>query len=231
MAEIGNGYGSECHLLRFLGRHRRYFNEQVCSAIGAETVDWLDFGFDRTKRWKDAELTGLEFLPSSHPIRTAWSKFWPTRGNAPNWDAVGVATFEKRDEWLLVEAKAHIEELFSDCKASDNGGRALITQALGQTKKSLGVPPDRDWLSRYYQYANRLTVLDFLRSNGMPARLLFVYFTGDSFEPDPMHKFNCPKDEPGWKLALDAQSEWLGLRPVHSLSEYVHKIFIPVVRD
>jgi hypothetical protein len=229
MAEMADGYGSECHLLRFLGRHRECFDKQVCARTGAQAVNWLDFHFDRTKRWKDAERKGLDFLRSGHPALTAWAGFWPSRGNSPNWDAVGIAKYQDGDEWLLVEAKAHVEELFSDCKASEHGGLPAIKRALESTKSVLGIPSDRDWLQRYYQYANRLTILNFLRGNGVPARLLFVYFTGDSFKADPSCKFDCPKDEAGWKAALQAQSQWLGLEQPHPLADYVHKLFVPIV--
>jgi hypothetical protein len=231
MAEMGNGYGSECHLLRFLGRHRTYFNQQVCVRIGAQSVEWLDFHFDRTKRWPDAERRGLDFLRSGHSALQAWARFWPSRGNLPNWDAIGEAKFNGDNEWILVEAKAHVEELFSDCKASERGGLGIITQSLENTKKALGVLSDCDWLHRHYQYANRLAILNFLRSNGVPARLLFVYFVGDSFDRDPTRKFECPKNEAGWQPALEAQSRWLGLQRQHPLSNCVYSLFLPVIPD
>ena len=63
MAEIGYGYGSECHLLRFLGWHRNELNAHVRKAIGCKEIKWLDFGFDSRKhRWPDAEIRGLDFL-------------------------------------------------------------------------------------------------------------------------------------------------------------------------
>jgi hypothetical protein len=230
MAEMGDGYGSECHLLRFLGRHRKWFNEAVCAEIGADTVGWIDFHFDRTKRWMDSERKGLDFLPDAHPALTGWASFWPSRGNAPNWDAVGDATFQGRHEWLLVEAKAHIRELVSDCQAREVS-LSTITRALEQTKKALGVSTDRDWLQRYYQFANRLTILNFLHENGVAARLLFVYFVGDNFDRASAYKAECPQDEVGWAAALSVQAQWLGLDRAHPLSNYVHKLFVPVVVD
>lgn len=63
MAEIGNGYGSECHLLRYLGRHRKSLNDAVLKALGCNgSIEWLDFLFDERKVWKDAEWKGLDFL-------------------------------------------------------------------------------------------------------------------------------------------------------------------------
>lgn len=231
MAGIGMGYGSECHLLRCLGRHRNWFDKKVCKKIGADSVNWLDFRFDPTRPWKDAELRGLEFLPENHPILVPWSEFWPRRGNSPNWDAVGKVKFNEGDEYLFVEAKAHIEELFSDCKAKEEGGRAAIKKALEDTKNALGVSSDRDWLNHYYQYANRLTILNFLNKHGVKARLLLVYFLGDSFSPEPSKKFTCPRDEAEWNSALQEQDDYLGLGQSHNLSNYIHKLFVPVAGD
>ena len=67
MAEMGDGYGSECHLLRFLGRHRERFNEMVSAKIGSDAVRWIDFHFDRNKRWMDGERKGLDFLDPDIP--------------------------------------------------------------------------------------------------------------------------------------------------------------------
>ena len=43
MARMNADYGSELHLLRMLGRHRKYFSLEVCNATGAHDVAWLDF--------------------------------------------------------------------------------------------------------------------------------------------------------------------------------------------
>ncbi len=38
MAEIGAGYGSEWHLLRYFGRHRRLLDQRVSVTTGAEVL-------------------------------------------------------------------------------------------------------------------------------------------------------------------------------------------------
>ena len=87
MADIGDGYGSECHLLRWMGRHRNLFDERVSAAVGrpGEPITWLDFNFAPRKKWPDAELKGLEFLYDTPGLKAAWDKFWPTRGGVQNW--------------------------------------------------------------------------------------------------------------------------------------------------
>jgi hypothetical protein len=225
MAEIGVGYGSEWHLLRFLGRHRSFFNAKLCRVTGASDLKWLDYPFHSGKPWKDDEWTGVDFLPEGTPARYAWPDFWPQRGNPPNWDAIGQACIGGAWEWLLVEAKAHVEELTSSCQASENGGLPKIRLALDHTKRALVAPPNADWLNGYYQYANRLAVLQFLIERDIPAHLLFIYFCGDEF---PAHSFECPKDKAGWNPALSAQEQHLGLKADHPLASRVHKLFVPV---
>lgn len=225
MAEMGSGYGSECHLLRYLGRHRNLFDDLVQSKIGASSTRWLDFHFDRTKSWLDGERKGIDFLPADHPAWAAWRQAWPQRGNPPNWDAVGVGTTNGRDEWLLVEAKAHTGEMISDCQASEDGGLPAIRATLAELKRELGVGEHHDWLKRYYQYANRLAVLHFLVNKNENAHLLFVYFAGDK-RPDGIA---CPQNEAAWEQALTDQANWLGLSNKHTLSDRIHKLFVPTI--
>lgn len=223
MADIGNGYGSEWHLLRWLGRHRQELDKRVLAATGGERVEWLDFRFD-DQNGGDRELRGVEFLPADHKARVAWSTFWPTKGNAQNWDAIGRVWRGDSAEWLLVEAKAHLDELASTCGADrEKGGFPLIVETLKQTKQRLGIANGADWLTGYYQYANRLAVLDFLNRHDEPSRLLLVYFTGDHVPGR-----TCPRDAAGWRAALEAQDRHLGIAEGHTLRERVHSLFLPV---
>lgn len=222
---MGHGYGSEWHLLRYLGRHRQELDRRVLAEVGGDGIEWLDFRFDAATPFGDRELRGLEFLPADHPARFAWRTFWPARGNPHNWDAVARLTRDGGTEWLLVEAKANLEEIRSSCGADEEkAGRPLIVQTLDRTKGRLGAARDRDWLNGYYQYANRLAVLDFLNEQGEPARLLLVYFTGDR-----NGVLTCPADEAGWRVALAGQDAHLGLVGDHALAFRIHKLFLPVM--
>lgn len=85
MGKMGCGYGSEFHLLRYLGYHRHQLNRAV-------------------EEQTNGHIVGLE-------------------SNS------GIA-------YLLVEAKAHVEELQSSCKAKDankQGGLDKIKDALKTT--------------------------------------------------------------------------------------------------
>lgn len=228
MGKLGFGYGSEWHLLRYLGRHRNLLGETIINNIGHGTsIDWLDFAMNPAKDCFDEEIEGLDFLNDTS-LLTEWNRFWPRTGSQQNWDAVGWLNSDSGKELLLVEAKAHLAEILSHCQAkpaSQRGGRDIIEKALNQVKGSLGAAPSSDWLSPYYQYANRLAVLWFLRQQGIQARLVGIYFT------DPKStqiKVQCPKHESAWLMDLNKMETALGLPAAHPLHDYIHKVFLPV---
>jgi hypothetical protein len=238
MAPMGCGYGSEFHLLRYLGYHRRRLDDEIGKQIGGSVTEWLDFQFniaqklpktDEKRPKLDCEWRGVDFLPN---LERVWSAYWPQSGNIPNWDAVGRSSSE--GEYLLVEAKAHTGEIRSDCGAKDaqgRGGLGKIKTALGDTIDAYGFEstPD-DWLKGYYQYANRLACLHFLRQNSIPARLVFIYFVGDKWGGGKIGgKFpNCPKTAGDWDKHLHAMYKHLGLNGASELEKHVHKVFLPV---
>ena len=222
MGKIAAGYGSEWHLLRFLGRHREFLDSKVIEKTGGLKIDWLDFAFSKESVANDQELTGIEFI-DAQPVIDAWRGFWPSTGSAQNWDAVGILSAGGAREWLLVEAKAHLGEIASSCGASAKGGLEKIEKALKETKHALGVSANADWLNGYYQYANRLACLHFLCSNGIRARLVMIYFVGDERKSG-----ECPTSNDGWSEALRSQDSKLGLQAGHYLEERVHKVFINV---
>lgn len=221
MGTLGYGYGSEWHLLRYLAYHRETLSDSICGLTGADAVRWLDFPFDASRPFGDAEWKGVDFLPPDHPARVHWPDFWPGRGNVQNWDAVGELRIDEGAGWLLVEAKAHLHEVRSSCAAQSNGGRAQIERAMDATKASLGVRNDHDWLTPYYQFANRLAVVSHLREHGVAAHLVNIYFVGDE---NPAG--TCPAAEEDWLPELQRMYERLGLSELHL--PYVHRLFLHV---
>lgn len=232
MGEMGYGYGSECHLLRWMGRHRKQFDETVASAVGrpGAPLDWLDFRFRGGGLWPDAELVGMEFLQNNPAVWNAWQAFWPQTGTAQTWDAVGWLGPAGDRELVLIEAKARIGEDGSSCKAKGRG-REMIEAAFELTKEALGVHPTRDWMNGSYQYTNRIAALHFLNIHcdalgcRVPARLLFLYFVGDLTGRGR----NCPQDEAGWLPSLHLQAQHIGLPEMHPLVDRIHRRFLPVL--
>jgi hypothetical protein len=223
-------YGSELHLLRMLGRHRDFFNRKLCNVTAADDVEWLDFPSGEMRRdsqqlprW-DREWHHLEFLPSDDAARLAWQIAWPTHRPGHKWDAIGRLRYGKTTEWLLVEAKANLQELSSDCQAKDSESLKLIRGTLIRTKAALGVDEACDWMTGYYQVCNRLAALHTLNSNGAPARMLFLYFCGDESAGGRI----CPASSSEWDAELEKVARHVGLFGTHILEKRVHKAFIDV---
>jgi hypothetical protein len=224
MGKMECGYGSDWHLLRFLGYHRGLLDQRILKAVGGDSIAWFDFGFSKSEFWLDAQVKGLRFLNSGDPALTAWKQWWPQSGNSHNWDAVGQVRFGDVKEWLLVEAKAHLGELRADCKAVSPHSKYIIQSAFAETKQALGVPKDRDWMHEYYQFCNRVAALHFLNEHNVPSRLLWVYFVGDQGDGVRV----CPADREGWQESLRAQDEHVGLPKGHRLENRIHKLFLPI---
>jgi len=235
MGKMGHGYGSEFHLLRYLGYHRAELNRQVEKETGGRVLEWLDFGFDLARKpaESDLELKGLEFLGQSGPLIDTWKDFWPQTGNVQNWDAVGLLQSGSHAEYLLVEAKGHVKELKNDCKAEEHGGLPKIMAAFEETIMAMRSDKAVDnWLSPYYQYANRLAALHFLLQHSIPARLVFIYFLGDQWPNGTDSKgraVNCPKTQQEWeRLLKDEVDSHLGIKQKSELEQRVHRLFLNV---
>ncbi len=223
MGNLRVGYGSQWHLMRYLAYHRNKLNRVIEKTTGGADISWIDFPFNPNNKLLDEEWKGVDFLPEGHLKREAWVKYWPQSGNVQNWDAVGRIWFGSSEEWLLVEAKAHLKEIESHCKAKGRGGLEMIEAAFRETKEAVGVDSSADWLKPYYQYANRLATQHFLTKHDVPVRLLFIYFLGDK---NPHAE--CPSDPAGWEPALDTMYDHLGLTKQSEIKARTHKVFLPV---
>jgi hypothetical protein len=229
MGKIGFGYGSEWHLLRHLGYHREYLSLKTLEITGGNSLEWLDIDFSKKNEPKrdDKEFIGLEFIEDAN-VRESWKSFWPQTGNSQNWDAVGKIHFDSNDEWLLVEAKAHIDEMESKCGARNAVSKQKIQLAFEKASRAFGnhSKPVENWLEPYYQYANRLAVLYFLMNECLPsvnARLLFIYFYGENRE-----NLDCPQNEKEWWAAIHKMNERLGIDKDFELSKRIYPLFLHV---
>jgi hypothetical protein len=142
----------------------------------------------------------------------ALREFWPPSG--PRWDALG----RSGNTYFLVEAKANIPELISDCQASAPSSLEKINAAMSHTQQWLGARPHIDWLAGFYQYANRLAHLYFMREIAkVDAYVVFLYILND-----PTH-ISTSRIE--WQGALELQRALLGLGG-RSYHDYVIDVFL-----
>ena len=253
MGKLGYGYGSEWQLLFYLGRHRDELNHAIIEAILAYSgsysdndtysvsttypshisIYWLDYPwtgnstrFQQTREWKNIEFT------NKLSISNEWANFWPSKGNSQNWDAVGIIELNGAYEWLLIEAKAHTNELESRKWPTPKSlGYKKIDAAFTNTQSYLNII-NQNWFGRDYQYANHLAALYFfnvvLPNQGIstwPARLVNIYFTREM-----MSNRHCPQDVSGWFNAINGMYNRLGLPPRRnsSLLQRVHEVYLPV---
>jgi hypothetical protein len=135
----------------------------------------------------------------------------------PQWDALGCTS---DGGVLLMEAKAHVGELVSRCEAVAPASLAKIEAAFDTTREALGATKSDEWMTRYYQYANRLAHLHFLRAHGVNAQLVLVCFVGDSDMPGP----NSRAD---FEHGVSEVRRSLGI-PEDQRSSHVFEVFIDV---
>jgi hypothetical protein len=157
-------------------------------------------------------------LVGASDLKQELSRFWPAKG--PQWDALGIS---QKGDIVLVEAKAHVGEICSPpCNASPQSFRK-IAAALKETAQEIGAVPRAPWDSAFYQYANRLAHLHFLRKHGKPAWLVLIYFVGDK-------EMDGPDSAEAWGAALTVMRYVMGLPTRHPLGRHVAEAFVDADR-
>ena len=145
--------------------------------------------------------------------------FWPARG--PQWDALGRTD---AGHVLLVEAKAHVQELCSSSTAAGPESRGIIEKRLAEVASRLGARNGHaPWADQFYQLGNRLAHLEFLRQRGVPAYLVLVNFLNDS-------DMSGPTTIEAWQAAYDVALHVMGLGRRHALSAYMVDVYPDVSR-
>lgn len=151
---------------------------------------------------------------------------WPKGG--PSWDGIAVLTDKNGEKILLLfEAKAHKGELSSSCSATDIGSIEVISKHLNETKKSLGLDENVDWMKRYYQFANRLAFLnDLQKENKIKVALICVYFANDPYWKT--------KDYTGieqWTKAIEKETGYFGIKNDLLKKKHIYNLIIDLDSD
>jgi hypothetical protein len=131
----------------------------IADAIGltsSKTIEWVSpLESDAFREYRDQEfLDRLGVTLTSRDL----GEFWPRLG--PQWDGLA-RTSDGR--CVLVEAKANIREFNSKPSSAGPGSLRRIQEAFTKTQAFLRVRPRTDWSRCFYQYANRIAHLYFLR--------------------------------------------------------------------
>jgi len=183
-------------------------DQPILHKTGGASITWLSpLASDQFAEYRDGSF--LEQIGKGD-LQPALKKFWPARG--PQWDALGKTS---QGDVLLVEAKAHVAEMCSPGTAAGPGSRSQIETTLDEVAQYLGANADRAaWTDFFYQIANRLAHLHFLRASGVPAWLVFVNFLGDK-------EMEGPTTQEAWEAAYQVAFHVMGLRKDHALARFL----------
>jgi hypothetical protein len=216
MARIPQGAkpkGSQ-HWLQVIANTQRGLFDKAIRQAGITGVEWLSpLKTDDYAEYQDEDF--LKLLGIELPRRSLKS-FWPARG--PVWDGLARSSSHAA---LLIEAKANLPELESPASEASPESAALIAQSMDEAKPAFGAPKSAEWTKTYYQYANRLAHLYFLREcNKVDAFLVFLYFTGAKDVGGPAGKSE-------WTDAIRAAHQALQIGE-GTLTPFVVDLFIDV---
>lgn len=194
--------GSQKWTQEIINNYPDFLNARIFEklpSLSGRSILWLSpLAQDEFAEYQDAAFLQRIGLPE---LTGELLKFWPQNG--PRWDALGKTSDEKA--FILVEAKAHVTELIAPCGATDKESLDTISESLDKTQRWLNCQKSlTDWKSDYYQYANRLAHLYFLREKSRKeAYLVFLYFLDD-----PTH---IPTSRKDWDAALERKKKLMGL--------------------
>ena len=194
-----------------------FTNEKIKQAFGwpeRETIEWRSptKSDEYAEYYDDAFLERLGISQLAVPL----DEFWPSRG--PRWDGLARTPSGK---FLLVEAKAYIEESVDFGSKAGDVSRKMINRALEQSKQAFQANAAANWETPFYQYANRLAHLYFLVSrNQIDAYLVFMCFANAPDVPWP-----CNIEQ--WEGASRLTQKCLGLGR-HAYSHRISTVVIDV---
>ena len=209
--------GSQRWLQIAIDRAPQLVDRPIRAAMGTPAdvaIEWLSpLRSDRFVEYRD----GATFTKCGVELsKRRLHEFWPQRG--PMWD--GLARTSMGDI-LLVEAKAHIPELVSPRSRATEPARGRIAKSMREVQVALAPKSVDyvDWTSTFYQYANRVAHLYFLREcNGVRAHLVNIYFVNAL-------DVNGPNNPAEWQGAIKVVECYLGLGRTR-LTKYMHKVFV-----
>jgi hypothetical protein len=210
--------GSQHWLQCVLDTQTTLIDVPLVAALGAPSMqlEWLRPARPESYR-EYRDLGALSALGVSSEVQHTLVEFWPRRG--PLWDGLGRTA---QGDMLLVEAKAQVPELASGRSQTGPESLKKISDRLAEVREFLAPKSVADWTHTFYQYANRLAFLYFLRHlHNLPAHLVFVYFIN-------ARDVKGPSTQAEWESALMLMYAAMGLPRRHLLSPFMHNLFVDV---
>ena len=155
---------------------------------------------------KELDLIKPNLLVSS-AVRQELTNWWLKKpsGRSPSWDIASTCTIEDKHGLLLVEAKAHSNELVegeSDKSGSKGPNKEQIGKAVAEAAHALEFETDNTWnISRdhHYQLSNRFAWAWKLTTLGIPVVLAYLGFLNAC---DMTKRGKLFHSESDWELTL-----------------------------
>lgn len=192
--------------------------KEIPGLTGTE-IKWASpLAKDKFKEFKDGDFLAALNLGS---LDGALKKFWPKRG--PVWDALARFTASSGAGALLIEGKSYPAEAKSDGSGAESpDSRKQIQDAIRSTFPAAGNFDNKTiWYGDFYQAANRIAHLKFLRDQKVDAWLVYLCFENDSTHNDPTKK----TDKATWKREFDQMLGALKVPP--ELTARIKLVILP----
>lgn len=211
-----DSHGSLRDVQVLINERKEILDKKITEIIKKEVnVKWKSpIKNDQFAEYRDEDF--LKILRIDSKIISPLNEFWPKRG--PQWDALGI----EENSVFLVEAKANLPEVVSSPTGAGIESKSKILDSFSEVKEYLNINNTIDWSGTFYQYANRIAHLYFLRVlNGIDAYLVNIYFVNDE-------SVDGPKSIDEWKGALTILKHYLGIPKRNKLEKYMLDIFIDI---
>jgi hypothetical protein len=156
-----------------------FLTSLVAPHASVSTEDrWSPRGFLEPEEARLGETSGL--LPEdARDALTTWWLAKPGRANTPNWDLAATCRIDDRSGLVLVEAKAHENELADDrCGATDQENSEQIEKALAEATAGWNslLPGFNLSAHSHYQLRNRFAFAWKMAFMGIPVILIYLGF-------------------------------------------------------
>jgi hypothetical protein len=211
-----NAKGSQGNLQRLIEKRPDLVNSRIKASLNLSEqlkIEWVSPIPPDYAEYSDDEFLRVLDLD---PKKIRLNDFWPNGG--PHWDGLGKGN---DGSVFLVEAKAHIPEIVSSPSGASGESLNTIRAQLERTKDFLNAKRNVDWTMHFFQYANRLAHLKFLRcDNELSAFLVFIYFVGDQ-------DMNGPSTKEEWLGAIELLHSFLGIGRT-KLTPFMADVFVHV---
>ena len=178
---------------------------------------WMPQGFVRTEEAQFGRVDSL-LDPAIGDRLINWWLAVPEVGRVPHWDIASTCTIEGRSGLLLVEAKAHDQELIREeagkkrekIESADSlRNRAQIGSCMHHANVSLSTETKLSWslsIEHHYQMSNRFAWAWKLTELGIPVILVYLGFLNAEDMSDQGVPF---AEHASWENLVESQSATL----------------------